>query len=78
MVVPAHRAVGGTGGDVLHVHGLMWLLALGLGRRAWPHAVRGGVLVVRNGVRHRERVPLASIERAAVVGLGAWEALQPA
>jgi len=50
----------------LHLYALVWLLAIGLGRRAWPHAVRGATLTVRNGVLHRARVPLALVERAEV------------
>jgi hypothetical protein len=44
-----------------HAYAVLWLLAWGLGPRAWPHAVAGGRLVVRGGPLYRAEVPLAHV-----------------
>jgi hypothetical protein len=44
-----------------HVYMLLWLLAWGLGPRAWPHALNRGRLTVRGGPLYRAEVPLAVV-----------------
>lgn len=51
----------------LHLYAAVWLLGLGLGRRAWPHRVAGGTLTVRNGPLYRATVPLDAVVSAEPV-----------
>jgi hypothetical protein len=44
-----------------HAYAVLWLLAWGLGPRAWPHALAGGRLIVRGGPLYRAEVPLAHV-----------------
>jgi hypothetical protein len=64
LLLPSGWVLAQVANAALHLYAMAWLLAIGLGRRAWPHAVRGGALTIRNGALHRARIPLALVERA--------------
>ncbi|MEA2322947.1 MAG: hypothetical protein QOD81_2797 [Solirubrobacteraceae bacterium] len=49
---------------LLHGYALVWLVGWGLGSRAYPHALRRGVLTVRNGPFHRADLPLHAVTAA--------------
>ncbi|MDX6377721.1 MAG: hypothetical protein QOE98_2024 [Gaiellaceae bacterium] len=68
LLMPAGWIVAHVVLAAIHVYALLWLWSWALGPRAWPHAVRRGVLTVRRGPLYRTRVPLSAIAAARVEG----------
>ncbi|CAN5142714.1 hypothetical protein BH11MYX1_BH11MYX1_47180 [soil metagenome] len=51
----------------LALYGLVWLVGFYASCRAFPHEVRGGVLVAHRGVLGHARIPIAEIESIAAL-----------
>jgi hypothetical protein len=66
LLVPAGWIAVHVVNAVLHLYALVWLAAWGLGSRAYPHRVRRGVLVARQGPLYRAAVPLRDVLRVTV------------
>jgi hypothetical protein len=64
LLLPHGWLVAQVVNGAVHLYAAAWLVGIGLGRRAWPHAVRGGALVVRNGALYRAQIPLGAIVSA--------------
>jgi hypothetical protein len=64
LLVPGGWVVVHVASAALHAYALVWLFSWALGSRAYPHRVRRGTLIARNGAFHVARVPLAAIRAA--------------